>query len=303
MPVSGVFVLALALLIGLGAFNYEAARRALAVNEQRAEGRRLLVASKNLFDCMLDAETGERGYLLTGDSAYLEPYSAARETFPERLADVRALLATPAGSSVHFDTLEPLLQAKMAELEEAVRLRQQGNPSAALAVVKTDRGKQAMDRIRQVTSSLEKQTLASLEAQANEASAHLQAALVGLIAGGVTGISVLLLAYLRLRREMRGREKLNRELEDRVRERTQEIAQRTQEMARSREDLRVTLESIGDAVLATDDTGTITLMNKEAERLTGWAASEALRQPLEQVFVIVNEETRRQAENQSLDVS
>jgi PAS domain S-box-containing protein len=67
-----------------------------------------------------------------------------------------------------------------------------------------------------------------------------------------------------------------------------------------REVLRVTLRSIGDAVIATDVTGHITYMNPVAEKLTGWAEHEAQGQSLDSVFRIVNEETRQPVENPAI---
>ncbi len=66
---------------------------------------------------------------------------------------------------------------------------------------------------------------------------------------------------------------------------------------RQKELLRVTLASIGDAVIVTDAQGRVTFMNPEAERLTGWSSSEAIAQPLTTVFSIVNEETGATVEN------
>jgi two-component system cell cycle sensor histidine kinase/response regulator CckA len=63
-------------------------------------------------------------------------------------------------------------------------------------------------------------------------------------------------------------------------------------LAVQQEWLRVTIRSIGDAVIATDTVGRVTLMNPVAEELTGWSGQEASGTPLEQVFRIVNEETR-----------
>jgi len=77
-------------------------------------------------------------------------------------------------------------------------------------------------------------------------------------------------------------------LDDKVQERTTELAQ-------SRADLAVTLDSIGDAVLATDASGRITRMNPAAEQLTGWSMTEATGLPIEQVFLIINEQTREPA--------
>jgi PAS domain S-box-containing protein len=73
---------------------------------------------------------------------------------------------------------------------------------------------------------------------------------------------------------------------------------RTEEaLVQQSEWLRVTLASIGDAVIATDIKGEVTFMNSVAESLTGWAQDEAAGQPLLKVFNIVNEETRQTVEN------
>src|SRR5919199_1297636 len=77
--------------------------------------------------------------------------------------------------------------------------------------------------------------------------------------------------------------------------------QRAEEALRQQTDwLRVTLASIGDAVISTDAEGRVTFMNAVAEALTGWPQSEAQGRPLPEVFHIVNEETRRPAENPAL---
>jgi two-component system, cell cycle sensor histidine kinase and response regulator CckA len=82
----------------------------------------------------------------------------------------------------------------------------------------------------------------------------------------------------------------NEELEGRVRERTAELE-------RARESLQTTLASIGDAVIATNTEGRIVFLNRVAQTLTGWTQDEALGRPLDEVFVIVNEETRGKVEN------
>src|SRR5688572_6082035 len=61
--------------------------------------------------------------------------------------------------------------------------------------------------------------------------------------------------------------------------------------------LRVTLASIGDAVITTDNDGCVTFLNATAEALTGWTPENAIGQPLEAIFVILNEETRHTVEN------
>lgn len=91
-----------------------------------------------------------------------------------------------------------------------------------------------------------------------------------------------------------------RVLNQKVSELSAEITRRQQlqvELFKQRESLRVTLASIGDGVLVTDQDARITFMNSEAERLTGWTREEAAGKPLDTVFRIVHEQTRMQVEN------
>jgi PAS domain S-box-containing protein len=122
-----------------------------------------------------------------------------------------------------------------------------------------------------------------------------------------TRIRTILAAVRARRRAEEMQLQLQAELERRVRERTAELAaangvlraeilerQRSQEALREqRERLRVTLASIGDAVIATDSNGRVDFMNPVSEFLTGWQQAEATGKPLEEVFRIINEETRQ----------
>lgn len=85
---------------------------------------------------------------------------------------------------------------------------------------------------------------------------------------------------------------LNRELEDQVCDRTQDLRQSNAELQASQEQLAITLNSIGDAVVATDSGGRVTMMNPTAEKLTAWSVAEARNRPLSDVFRIVNATSR-----------
>jgi PAS domain S-box-containing protein len=76
-----------------------------------------------------------------------------------------------------------------------------------------------------------------------------------------------------------------------------ELKQQEEALRESEERYRTTMESIGDAVIAVDRSGAVTFMNRVAAELTGWRSEEALRQPLAQVFAIINEKTRKPADN------
>src|SRR3989339_1351245 len=90
--------------------------------------------ANELLSALKDAETGQRGYLLTGDGAFLEPYSVVRDSIGGRLEELRKLTLSGAAHK-HLDALAPLVAAKLAEMENAIKLRRNNHMSAALAVV------------------------------------------------------------------------------------------------------------------------------------------------------------------------
>ena len=92
---------------------------------------------------LVDAETGQRGFLLTSDPGYLMPYERARAELPARLNRLVQMQASTPG-----DRLQSLAAAKMAELAGTVRLVRSGERDAALARVATGKGKGYMDAIR-----------------------------------------------------------------------------------------------------------------------------------------------------------
>jgi len=95
-------------------------------------------------------------------------------------------------------------------------------------------------------------------------------------------------------------QQVNLDLERRIETRTAELVAANATLNQERERFQTTLVSIGDAVIATDTHGRVTLVNRVAETLTGWQQSEASGQPLDVVFRIVNEESRQPVENPAI---
>src|ERR1019366_924945 len=102
-----------------------------------------------------DMETGQRGYLLTGDPAYLQPYTDAKGRIGTDFVSLRAGLANRTQSEQSLESqLESLARSKQAEMERSISLRQQGYRHRSFMLVDTNEGKDYMDEIRRIASSL-----------------------------------------------------------------------------------------------------------------------------------------------------
>jgi len=104
---------------------------------------------------VIDMETGQRGYLLTDDSTYLQTYTDAKDRITQNVADLRAIFAKrPQNDQSLESQLESLVASKQAEMERTINLRQQGYRRRSFNLVDTNEGKGYTDEIRRIVSSL-----------------------------------------------------------------------------------------------------------------------------------------------------
>jgi len=102
-----------------------------------------------------DMESGQRGYLLTGDAAYLQPYTDAKSRIEMDFANLRTGLSNRMQrEQLQESQLESLAKSKQAEMERSISLRQQGYRLRSFKLIDTDEGKGYMDEIRRIASSL-----------------------------------------------------------------------------------------------------------------------------------------------------
>lgn len=108
-----------------------------------------------IVEDLTDMETGQRGYLLTANDAYLQPYAAAKGRVQSDLARLRVGLADRAENERTMETeLESLAASKQAEMERSITLRQQGYRHRAFKLVDSNEGMEYMDKARQILSAL-----------------------------------------------------------------------------------------------------------------------------------------------------
>lgn len=102
----------------------------------------------DLISELKDAETGQRGFVITGDNSYLEPYQSALGEIKSTLDSARTLTADNPDQQRRLAAIAPLVDAKLAELKQTIDLRRNSGFDAASKVVSNNAGKAAMDNIR-----------------------------------------------------------------------------------------------------------------------------------------------------------
>ncbi len=161
---------------------------------------------EHLFDNVVDAETGQRGYLLTGDVKFLKPYTRALDSLPARLGRVRALVREHPSQAARLAALEPLIRDKMAELEQTNALRRERRAPEALRIVQSGRGHRLMDSIRDAVAAMvqeENALVADWDARLGAAD---RVSIVTNVAAGLFAVVFLLAAALVINRDMSKRE-------------------------------------------------------------------------------------------------
>ncbi len=236
----------------------------------------ILLQSDRLEKSMIDEETGIRGYLAAKNSLFLQPYNEASARFDGELSQLQSTAYS-----------NPLLNAKVAAISASYK---QFNDVNQVLLKDTLSNEPNVDLLRQQKQAMDilRAELAELTAEQNNIRESTRTRLTRILGrlpaigiGGGAFIAVLLLWYGNT---------LFREI-------TSVFRQQLEETGLRRDYLETTLRSIGDAVIVCDASGRVTLMNPTAVEVTGWTMEQAMDQPLERVFRIINEQTRETVES------
>jgi PAS domain S-box-containing protein len=293
------FGVALALLGIVGVTAYVQVIR-LRENDAWVDHTHQVISSlRKVQSLVADAETGQRGYLITGDKLFLRPYNEATDQLDGELATLRKLIAdNPTQQSSRLE-LEASTAKRMEQLRQVLTLREKKGISAAGQEILTLEGMRTDDAIRQTVRLMEEREnrlLVEREHRALLTSLYGRSIVVfgSLLAFCSVGVALFLIAQdiTGSRNAATALRDAKEHLEQRVKERTVDLQQTNEQLAQSREQYAVTLASIGDGVITTDARCRVSFMNGEAERLTGWKHQEAMGQPLTSVFQIMNEDSR-----------
>ena len=235
-------LLAAMVLVGINETGHMRSQDAV---EQLAQGLTTRSDVNKLLQSMLDAETGQRGYLLTGNETYLEPYDKAVATVQTNLDSLRMQFMASPEDMQEFALLSRQISRKLAEMELSLRLRRQGNEDAWKFILNTDVGKEHMEAIRQHAQELIARSDKRLQQGREQIEQSLMLSRIGIAT--VTAIG-LLAFYMYLRQtqavqtvNLREQELLERErdrLEGLVRDRTATLSELANHLQQVREEER-----------------------------------------------------------------
>ncbi len=233
--------------------------------DQAERRQRLVVHSYEVLDVgrqmlstLQDAETGQRGYLLTGRVEYLAPYDQARLRIEALASQLQALVQDDTGQARRASSLRALAAAKMEELDGTIILYRSSGREQALAAVETHRGQHTMTTLRDEMSAFLADQQTVLGRRLDQLRNDQRRAT--LLAGTTFGVALLaLLGALAL--SLRGVRRLS-DIE-------------LQLAARSML-LQSTLENLQDAIVVLDPDGAVAAWNETFARLVGWTPAERL---------------------------
>ncbi len=166
------FALGLVMIALLGVTSYESARLQMETNGRVRHTYLVMESLDEILSVLKDAETGQRGYILTGEDRYLEPYETATAAVQKTLDSLSSLMADDPGEEGNVRRVRSLTEAKIAELRETIQLRRQGGLTLALPVILTNRGEQIMDEIRAVVGQMKDRQKRLLDQQTQSADAR-----------------------------------------------------------------------------------------------------------------------------------
>ena len=216
--------------------------------------------TQKVLSLMQDAETGQRGYMITGDDVFLGPYVLASKEIPGALSELEAL-ADPA-QSVRMRALRRSSDAKLAELELTISMRRAGQIEQGMTRVRSGLGRKIMDEVRATIAAIEGHEVALLEHRLDEArrarrgTELLTSGLFAFLALLVLGAGVSILKTLRER---------------------EVIALRLQETAARHQ---AVFDSAVDTIITLNPSGSIETINRAGERTFGRKGAELERRDL-----------------------
>ncbi len=269
----------LLVVIVIALFSYSNTQKVRSTNEQRTISQSIMEDNATLLSLVTNAETSQRGFLLTGKEQYYKSYNQAISAISPLLERFEAVTTQQPDQVEHLKALEPLVSAKLNELSAVINLSESKKLPGTPAVPNIENGKILMDKVRAgsaIIGQASQTRLSQLVMEEEKRSSRFE--LVSVL-GSTLLLMFLFFSGITIYRGT----SLQGYLYDQVKA--------------SQKLFKTTLAGIADAVIATDALAKITFINPAAQKLTGWTEHESSGVDITKVFPIINENTHMEVGN------
>jgi methyl-accepting chemotaxis protein len=198
------FAVTLAIFVIVGAVSYRSVTKQSEAAVWVAHTREVQNQLTELLSSLQDAETGQRGYVITGVDSYLAPYTDGSSRTEQIRRHIAELVADNPRQQARVDALAPLIADKLAELQQTVDVRKARDFAAAQSIVLSDRGKKAMDAIRNLLREMNREEDELLKTRAAAAQSDAREAQLTIVFGTLAALVLAGLAGLAITRNIAG---------------------------------------------------------------------------------------------------
>jgi PAS domain S-box-containing protein len=208
-----IFALTFLLVVSVGIVAYQHASQTIETHQRVIHTRDVLDALDAILVDMLNAESGHRGYILTGRSSYLEPYNFAISSLGGQLYYLRNLISDNPAQRERLNNLQSLVDARLDIIRVGLGVYSSRGPEAAQHTILTDRGKDFMDTIREVIATMKATENELLESRTEVSQATGYRTLLVTVVLSILSFGTLVLAFYTINRDITNRKRLTASLE------------------------------------------------------------------------------------------
>jgi methyl-accepting chemotaxis protein len=187
------FAMALAIVVFIGGACYRSTAKLTDTSDWVTHTHKVLENLDGIIQSLTDAETGQRGYMITANETYLEPYRSGVAAVEQYVHEVRDLTVDNPREQRRLDLLEPLVMQRLATLAEGGEVERTKGSEAARAWMETGKGKNEMDDVRKLVGEMKDEELGLLKVRNDEAKASAQNLVLTIVASSLSAFAILLL--------------------------------------------------------------------------------------------------------------
>ncbi|WP_409018682.1 CHASE3 domain-containing protein [Brevundimonas vesicularis] len=237
--VMGLLMLAIVLLLAVNVATMVMNQRTIVYNDAVAHSEKVRLAAKDLLILLTDAETSQRGYMLTAQPAYLNDYDAALSQLPTALDNLGKLIGDDPVKKHHFESLKANFDDRLNLMTDTVNHNSHGRIGMAVSLVRSGRGKALTDAMRVDLMAIDDIEADYLVAQTQKSEAASRMTVLGNLMAGLLILALAVISIWMVRRYIREIQaarievdRANAGLENEVRDRTAELVRANEEIQR-----------------------------------------------------------------------